>query len=188
MSLIDSIVKAWEAGYTIFYPSIGKVQKTGKKLTVGNAYRKSVKENQRNIQHHFPGEPDKDAKCLLIYPENSAERAFATAFSKYKSIETPIGKLTELKINDDDGIEITFNDAESSIKLNKDELILTFDSQEIILDSEGITINGDTKIDGTLKVTGEITAQSDTKMVKVSTHGHTTALGPTIAPVIADLG
>ena len=56
----------------------------------------------------------------------------------------------------------------------------------IKFEDDKITIKGDIEITGNMKVSKEITVGETS--IEVSKHGHTTVLGPTIPPIIPELG
>lgn len=111
--------------------------------------------------YNGPGKPKKDAKCVVTFPEGSPDRATASGFSEFESMETTLSNV-KLKINSD-GITIELGN------------------------SQKIEIKGDIELDGKLKVTGLIESVEDVKAgtISLKTHVHTSADpgSPTGTPV-----
>ncbi|MCB1158729.1 MAG: hypothetical protein H7A25_22140 [Leptospiraceae bacterium] len=181
MDFVESIVRAWMAGYTIFYSTIARVKSSKKEKSSVSLISENTE--YKNIRHFFPGEPANDAKCLLIFPDNSPERAVALSFDKFKSIKTPIGTLTDISISDD-GIEFSFNST-AKIKLNPTSVLLELGSNKVELTSSKIKLTGDVEIDGKLNVKQNIESDEDVKAGSISLKTHThpytdTPVGPSI--------
>lgn len=201
MDFVDLVVKAWKAGYSLFFPIVGKVSKTDKsKLSV-----LSDKVDFKGIRHFAHGEPDKDAECIVIFPDNSPDRAVAFGFSKLKSIDTTIGKLSKFLISDD-GFQFSFDD-KFTIKLSSSNVSISSNSQSIKLsdsnieiESTNITIKGNSKItlDGEVEIKKKLTCKDEISASKsissdedvkagtisLKTHTHTGNLGSPTSPPI----
>ncbi len=91
-----------------------------------------------------------------------------------------------------DGIVIANKTGDVILNITDTKIECKVNDTLMILKSSGIEIEGDVKIKGKLDVTKDIT--SDTEVIagvtgtKLTKHGHTTVLGPTIPPVIPLLG
>lgn len=111
-NLVDVIVKAWMAGYKIYYPKLGRVLliKSYIPQVIGSEGRgilQSVlgpkgpsQQIEEKIEWTFPGRPSIDSRHILFYLDNIEGRKISIGFSKYDEIKAVIGQSTEVEIND----------------------------------------------------------------------------------------
>lgn len=195
MNIAESIVELWKTVYTLYFPKFGIVKKGEK--SAGSA---GVDKESKPFRYNFPGKPKKGAKCILIHPDNSADRAHAIDFSDYAEIKTTIGEIGNLDIElNDDTVKLEFL-KNFTVEITKSKLTLNqkLPPLSFVFDNSTIKIEGDVELKGKLKVSKTIKADDDivskkeviagVTQIKLSKHGHTTVLGPTIPPVIPELG
>jgi hypothetical protein len=150
MNLVETIVKAWEVGYTMFYSKVGNVKSVkDRTLSVEIEGAESAK-----VRHFFPGKPSSDADCVIIYPDNSAERAIAIGFSKFDEVKTAIAKK----------VEILINETEVSIKLGTSTFKMT--ENLVSIECTDLKVKGKLEIDGEATLKQKLTIEDETEMKK----------------------
>jgi hypothetical protein len=187
MSIPEMIVELWKSAYTLYFPKFGIVKKGEK--NVGSA---GVDKESKPFRYNFPGKPKKGAKCILIHPDNSAERAHAIDFSEFAEIKTTIGELGNLDIElNDDTAKLEFL-KNFTIEITKTKMTLNQKVPPLSFTFNGskIEIEGDVELKGKLKVSKEVTFEDTldvdkditwmkkSKPVKASKHIHPTPTGP----------
>ncbi len=198
MNIAESIVELWKSVYTLYFPKFGIVKKGEK-----NAGSANVDKESKPFRYNFPGKPKKGAKCILIHPDNSAERAHAIDFSEFAEIKTTIGEVGNLDIElNDDTFKLEY-DKNYTVEIVKGKFAVKQKVPPLSFTFEGSTIKfeGDIEVKGKLKVTkdvtmegkldvakdisseAEVTANSKGAKTKLSKHKHATAIpGPDISP------
>lgn len=158
MSIPEMIVELWKSVYTLYFPKFGIVKKGEK-----NAGSAGVDKESKPFRYNFPGKPKKGAKCILIHPDNSAERAHAIDFSEFAEIKTTIGEVGKLDILlNDDTFKLEY-DKNYTVEIVEGKFVVKQKVPPLSFAFEGSTIEfeGDVKIKGKLYVTKTIKADDD---------------------------
>lgn len=192
MSIPEMIVELWKSAYTLYFPKFGIVKKGEK-----NAGSAGVDKESKPFRYNFPGKPKKGAKCILIHPDNSAERAHAIDFSEFAEIKTTIGEIGNLDIElNDDTVKLEFL-KNFTVEITKTKMTLNqkVPPLSFTFDGSTIKIEGDVDVKGKLHVTKTIKADDDIASKKEiiwndgptkgtgSKHIHPTPVGPSGAHI-----
>lgn len=178
MNMVDTIVRAWKAGYTLFHPVIGKVLMVKKYTpqTPGPATLRGTlsatigpegpdQETIPGIEWLAPGRPSVGARFVLLRDKNVDNRRFGFGFSKYDEIKTIIGQATEVEINDQRAV-IRSGAMELSLEFAAGIATVRNGANELQATSAGWTVTGPVTFQGEATFMKKVTASDEITAAK----------------------
>jgi hypothetical protein len=176
MSVCKAITEAFLSEHPFYFATEGIV-KSVKTDTCEVALKNNKQKTYKDVRWLPPVKPKKGSKCLLVFRDNKEERATAFCFAELDEIDTTIGKLTDLSIDDNGGVICTFS-TQAKVELSSTSTKLTFGSNSIEITATGIALTGQLNISGDVSITGKTEITGDTKLVgKVDATGDVKVTG-----------
>jgi hypothetical protein len=135
--VINAIVSAWQAGYTIYYSMFGTVKETTQDPDVDKPGLLTANVNGQTIEKvrwHYPMKPAKDSKCVVMFCENKPGQKFAFGFDLIEEIKTKVGADIDLHLK------------AGKITVSCKELDLTMNNTSIKSDGNVVKINDNLEV------------------------------------------
>lgn len=205
--MVDAIVAAWQAGYTLYHPVLAKVMSVKKytpqaqgqdaqrgllQATVGPASPDQPKPD--DIEFLAPGKPAIGARFVLMRFDNLDGRKVGIGFTKFDEIKTVIGQAVEIEINDQNAylrkgameLKMDFNGNVASVKngsneFKSDSTEWTVTGPVKFLDEATFQkkITANDEIEASKKITSNDDVIASGKSLKTHIHPYTdTPVGP----------
>jgi len=99
MSISKAITDSFLSEHPFYFATEGIV-KSVKTETCEVALQNNKRKTYKDVRWLPPVKPKVGSKCLLVFRDNKEERATAFCFAELDKIDTTIGELTDLSIDD----------------------------------------------------------------------------------------
>lgn len=213
MNLIDAVVTAWKAGYTIFYPVLARVMlvksyvpqvqgsDTPRGNLTGNIGSETNPSMLENIEWLSPGKPALNSRFVLLRTDNLEGQRLALGFTKYDEIKTVVGQMTEVEINDQRAL-VRYGGMAISMEFTTDTVSLTNGTSVSMVGTKSawtitgpvtfndtvtfvnnVTASKNVMVTGNVIVDGDVTVDAKGTGVSSQYHGHSTSMGPTTGKI-----